>query len=91
MVGEFNRKMYGRHIFDFGQSVKEGEIRKTYQIIEMEEKNRRMLYGGAEKPTKKIKNTLNQVKHSLQKQQKKPQFASRNISMEVLDDSMREI
>ena len=49
-------KIYGRHIFDFAQTVNEQELKRSQILQEMEEKNRRILCGSAEdlkKPKKK--------------------------------------
>jgi hypothetical protein len=50
------QKQYGKHIFDFGQKVDEVEIKRCYQIVDLLEKNKRMMCANPPEktsPTKK--------------------------------------
>lgn len=48
-------KQYGRHIFDFGETVNEAMIKREYQLLELEEKSKRVLCGGRTPSSQNVK------------------------------------
>ena len=52
-------KLYGLHIQDFGTTVDEAQIKKEFALLEIEEKNLRLLYGNkSERSKERSKNSV---------------------------------